>query len=91
MNGRIDRVPRLLFPFAREIIATAVRNGGFPPLLLDPWISSVSTARRWRQQPAQAPRAGDDPSAGVRSVLAPQCVLAEARHKIAVRRKFGFA
>ena len=28
--------PRLLFPFAREIIADAVRNGGFPPLLLDP-------------------------------------------------------
>jgi preprotein translocase subunit SecB len=28
--------PRILFPFAREIIATAVRNGGFPPLLLDP-------------------------------------------------------
>ena len=28
--------PRLLFPFAREVIASAVRNGGFPPLLLDP-------------------------------------------------------
>ncbi len=28
--------PRLLFPFAREIIATAVRNGGFPPLYIDP-------------------------------------------------------
>jgi len=28
--------PRLLFPFAREIIANTVRNGGFPPLLLDP-------------------------------------------------------
>src|SRR3984885_2884341 len=28
--------PRLLFPFAREIVATAVRNGGFPPLLLEP-------------------------------------------------------
>jgi preprotein translocase subunit SecB len=28
--------PRLLFPFAREIVANAVRNGGFPPLLLDP-------------------------------------------------------
>ena len=28
--------PRLLFPFAREIIASAVRNGGFPPLMLDP-------------------------------------------------------
>ena len=28
--------PRRLFPFAREIVATAVRNGGFAPLLLDP-------------------------------------------------------
>ena len=25
--------PRLLFPFAREIIATSVRDGGFPPVL----------------------------------------------------------
>ena len=28
--------PRLLFPFARQIIADATRNGGFPPLMLDP-------------------------------------------------------
>jgi len=28
--------PRLLFPFAREIISNSVRNGGFPPLMLDP-------------------------------------------------------
>jgi preprotein translocase subunit SecB len=28
--------PRLLFPFAREIIFSTVRNGGFPPLMLDP-------------------------------------------------------
>jgi preprotein translocase subunit SecB len=28
--------PRLLFPFAREIVGTAVRSGGFAPLLLDP-------------------------------------------------------
>jgi preprotein translocase subunit SecB len=28
--------PRLLFPFARQIIADASRNGGFPPLLVDP-------------------------------------------------------
>ena len=28
--------PRLLFPFARQIIADAVTNTGFPPLLLDP-------------------------------------------------------
>lgn len=28
--------PRLLFPFARRILADAVQDGGFPPLLLDP-------------------------------------------------------
>jgi preprotein translocase subunit SecB len=28
--------PRLIFPFARQIIADAVSNTGFPPLLLDP-------------------------------------------------------
>jgi preprotein translocase subunit SecB len=37
--------PRLLFPFAREIIATTVRNGGFPPLLLDP-VDFVSLYRQ---------------------------------------------
>jgi preprotein translocase subunit SecB len=28
--------PRLLFPFARQIVADSVRNGGFPPLYIDP-------------------------------------------------------
>jgi len=28
--------PRLLFPFARQIIADVTRNGGFPPLMIDP-------------------------------------------------------
>ena len=28
--------PRLLFPFARQIVAEAVRGGGFPPLYVDP-------------------------------------------------------
>jgi preprotein translocase subunit SecB len=47
--------PRLLFPFAREIIATTVSNGGFPPLLLDP-VDFVSLYRQTlaKQQPAQA-------------------------------------
>ncbi len=42
--------PRLLFPFAREIIATSVRNGGFAPLLLDP----VDFVALYRQRMAQA-------------------------------------
>ena len=28
--------PRLLFPFARQVVADATRNGGFPPLMIDP-------------------------------------------------------
>ena len=28
--------PRLLFPFARNIIADATRDGGFPPLFINP-------------------------------------------------------
>ena len=28
--------PRFLYPFARQIVADATSNGGFPPLLLDP-------------------------------------------------------
>lgn len=29
-------VPRLLFPFARQILSNVVREGGFPPLLMAP-------------------------------------------------------
>ena len=47
--------PRLLFPFAREIIATAVRNGGFPPLLLDPVdFVALYQQRAAQTQPPQA-------------------------------------
>jgi len=28
--------PRLIFPFARAIIADATRDGGFPPLMINP-------------------------------------------------------
>jgi len=47
--------PRLLFPFAREIIANAVRNGGFPPLMIDP-VDFVSLYRQ-RMAETQAPAA----------------------------------
>jgi preprotein translocase subunit SecB len=44
--------PRILFPFAREIIAAAVVSGGFPPLLLDP----VDFVGLYQQRLAQAPQ-----------------------------------
>jgi preprotein translocase subunit SecB len=41
--------PRLLFPFARQIIADSTRNGGFPPLLLDP----IDFAQMFQQKMAE--------------------------------------
>lgn len=35
-NVCLIECPRLLFPFARRIVADTTREGGFPPLLLDP-------------------------------------------------------
>ena len=48
--------PRLLFPFAREIVATSVRNGGFPPLMLDP-IDFVTLYQQRMAQLQQQPPA----------------------------------
>src|SRR5262245_15628583 len=45
--------PRLLFPFAREIIASAVISGGFPPLMLDP-IDFVGLYQQRANQQQQA-------------------------------------
>ena len=54
--------PRLLFPFAREIISTAVRDGGFPPLMLDP-VDFVGLYRQnMARQAAAAQAAGAKPS-----------------------------
>ncbi len=32
----VVEAPRILFPFARRVIADVVRDGGFPPLMLEP-------------------------------------------------------
>jgi preprotein translocase subunit SecB len=53
--------PRLLFPFARQVIADATRNGGFPPLLIDP-VDFVSLYRQRMEQQAQQPQAGQPPT-----------------------------
>ena len=52
--------PRLLFPFARAIIADAVRNGGFPPLMIDPvdFVSLYRQRMAEQQPPAPPPPAG---------------------------------
>lgn len=45
----IIEAPRLIFPYARRVFADAVRDGGFPPLMLDP----VDFAKLYMQQQQQ--------------------------------------
>lgn len=46
--------PRLLFPFARQIIADATRNGGFPPLMIDPIDFAQMFAQRVSEEQSRA-------------------------------------
>lgn len=48
--------PRLLFPFARQILADCVQSGGFPPLMLNP-LDFAELYRRNMMQPV----GGDSP------------------------------
>src|SRR6476619_3340102 len=55
--------PRLIFPFARQIVSEAVANTGFPPLLLDPIdFAGAYLAQLEAQQ--QAPSEGGGESGG---------------------------
>jgi preprotein translocase subunit SecB len=48
--------PRLMFPFARAIIADATRDGGFPPLMINP----IDFAELLRRQPVSVEGAATD-------------------------------
>jgi preprotein translocase subunit SecB len=56
----LAEAPRLLFPFARRVIADAVRDGGFPPLMLDP----IDFASLYMQRQAQMQSEGTGMPAG---------------------------
>lgn len=52
--------PRILFPFARQIVTNTIANGGFPPLLINP----IDFADLYRRQLAAAgAQAGNGPVA----------------------------
>lgn len=61
--------PRLLFPFARQIIADATQNTGFPPLLLDPidfgaaFMAQMQSQQPGDQQLGEGAGTGEDPGA----------------------------
>lgn len=46
--------PTMIFPFLRRLVADVTREGGFPPLLLDPIDFGGLYVRRQQQQQAQA-------------------------------------
>ncbi|MDF1776443.1 MAG: protein-export chaperone SecB [Rhizobiaceae bacterium] len=46
--------PRLLFPFARQIVSDSTRNGGFPPLMIDPIDFAQMFAQRMAEEQAKA-------------------------------------
>lgn len=48
--------PRQIFPFARRILSDVTRDGGFPPLMLEP----IDFAGLYHQQLAAAQENGDD-------------------------------
>ncbi len=53
--------PRLLFPFARQIVADATMNTGFPPLLLEPIDFASAYMAQLQAQEPQAETESDEP------------------------------
>ncbi len=47
-------IPRLAFPFARQIMATLTSQGGFPPVLLNPVDFQALYIERFKDEIAQA-------------------------------------
>lgn len=53
--------PRIIFPFARRIVADATRDGGYPPLLLDMVdFAGIYTAEVKRRQAAATEQAKEE-------------------------------
>ncbi|HTV45781.1 MAG TPA: protein-export chaperone SecB [Stellaceae bacterium] len=50
-NLVLVETPRIIFPFARAVIANATRDGGFPPLMINP-IDFAELLRRHQAEPA---------------------------------------
>ncbi len=55
--------PNVLFPYARETIATAIAKGGFPEFLLQP-INFDALYAQSRQQAAKTQKSGDGSNGG---------------------------
>jgi len=53
-------VPRIIFPYARRLIAEATRDGGFAPLLIDPVNFTELYRRKLEARKAEGEDGGED-------------------------------
>ena len=51
-------VPKLAFPFARQILCDAVLGGGYPPLMLNPVDFEALYRNQYEKEKAEAAKAG---------------------------------
>lgn len=51
--------PRLIFPFARQVLATTVQSGGFPPLMMEPVDFQALYVQNLRNLAAQQQKSGE--------------------------------
>src|SRR5690606_19233221 len=51
--------PRLIFPFARQVLASTVQQGGFPPLMMEPVDFQALYIQNLRNMQAQQRQQGD--------------------------------
>ncbi|MFP6757968.1 MAG: protein-export chaperone SecB, partial [Alphaproteobacteria bacterium] len=52
--------PRLLFPYARRVVSDLTRDGGFPPLMLEPidFVALYRQSEKAREEAESAPTNG---------------------------------
>ena len=60
----LAEAPRLLFPFARQIVADAIQNLGFPPLLLDPIDFGAAYMQQLQAQQGEGQLGGNGANGG---------------------------
>ncbi len=54
--------PRLIFPFARQVLASVTQQGGFPPLMMEPVDFNAIYVQNLRQLQAQQQAGGNTPN-----------------------------
>ncbi|MGB7405751.1 MAG: protein-export chaperone SecB [Pacificimonas sp.] len=66
--------PRMIFPFARRVFADAPRDGGFPPLMLDP-VDFLQLAQQQQAAAQQQARGNGDGGLGAPGGDTPNIIL----------------